>query len=231
MTKDRTQAGATRYTHKKTAGSSHTRILQLAGPGMGRTCVDAGCATGYLAADLRGNGWRVLGIEPDHEAALSATSHCDEVINKPLEQIDFRVIGDYSAVILGDVLEHLQDPDEVLGDAVAALPRDGFIVASVPNVAFALVRLSLLIGRFNYSERGIMDRTHLHFFTRSSFRRFMVNHGLRIEAMEATVPPVELVLRGRARRLVGPLRELLIVLARLAPGLFAYQHVCKATKL
>ena len=69
---------------------------------------------------------------------------------------------------MGDVLEHLKDPWAILGNIKENLKPDGYVVASIPNIAHGAIRLALLEGRFDYTSLGILDDTHLRFFTRES---------------------------------------------------------------
>jgi 2-polyprenyl-3-methyl-5-hydroxy-6-metoxy-1,4-benzoquinol methylase len=87
----------------------------------------------------------------------------------------------YDLVILGDILEHLKRPDIFLTAINDHLTPDGKIIVSVPNIANYSIRLRLLIGQFRYTETGIMDRTHLRFFTWSSFSELIDRSGFAIE--------------------------------------------------
>ena len=211
------------YTYKANPHSSHGRILAQLGAGNGRTCIDVGCASGYLAAALSAAGWRVVGIEPDVAAAEAAKEHCVEVRVAPIDDVDFSTLPPYDAVVFGDVLEHLARPEPVLADATVHLAADGRIIISVPNVANLLVRAGLLLGRFDYTDRGILDRTHLRFFTRRTLGEFVRSCGLTIDRTDATPVPVEEVLTWlRGRR---PVLAALSAITRLRPTLFGYQFV------
>jgi 2-polyprenyl-3-methyl-5-hydroxy-6-metoxy-1,4-benzoquinol methylase len=212
-----------RYTYKASPYSSHGRILAALGAGAGRTCIDVGCATGYLAGELTANGWKVVGVEPDATAAEAAQAHCVEVRLASIDDVDFSTLPSYDAVVFGDVLEHLARPEAVLESAARHLSTDGLVVISVPNVANVLVRLGLLVGRFDYADRGILDRTHLRFFTRRTLVEFVHGCGLTIESLVATPVPVEEVLTGLRGRpwALAPLRAV----TRVRPTLFGYQFV------
>jgi hypothetical protein len=106
------------------------------------------------------------------------------------------------------------------------LEPSGTVVVSLPNVAHLWVRLMLLFGRFEYASRGILDRTHLRFFTRKSARRFLRECGFEIVREAATVPPVELVLgMSPASVIVRMLNGISAVLAKTWPSMFGYQFV------
>jgi 2-polyprenyl-3-methyl-5-hydroxy-6-metoxy-1,4-benzoquinol methylase len=217
------------YTYKTNPYSSHGRILASLGTGEGRTCLDVGCASGYLAGELTAAGWNVVGIEPDATAAEAAQANCAEVRVASIDDVDFSTLPRYDAVVFGDVLEHLARPEPVLESATRHLAAGGVVVISVPNVANVLVRLGLLVGRFDYADRGILDRTHLRFFTRRTLVEFVHGCGLTIESLVATPVPVEEVFTGlRGRRwALAPLRAV----TRVRPTLFGYQFVatCRRT--
>ena len=211
------------YTYKANPYSSHGRILAQLGAGNGRTCIDVGCASGYLAGELTAAGWNVVGVEPDPTSAEEAQAHCVEVRVASVDDVDFSTLPHYDAVVFGDVLEHLARPEVVLRAAANHLAAGGLIVISVPNVANVLVRAGLLLGRFDYTDRGILDRTHLRFFTRRTLGEFVRSCGLVIERSDVTPVPVEEVLtwlRGR-RRLLATLHAI----TRIRPTLFGYQFV------
>jgi SAM-dependent methyltransferase len=86
-------------------------------------------------------------------------------------------VGSFEVVVFGDVLEHLRDPLSVLRGARGLLRPGGYVVISTPNIAHGDVRLALLSGRFNYSKVGILDDTHLRFFTRDSLVSFLNDAG------------------------------------------------------
>ena len=95
----------------------------------------------------------------------------------------------FDRVLLLDVLEHLVRPERLLAEVRPALKESGRLVVSVPNVANITVRLALLFGRFHYTDRGILDRTHLNFYTRKTARAFLEENGWEIVAAKTTVMP------------------------------------------
>jgi len=128
-------------------------------------------------------------------------------------------------------LEHLKNPLEVLRQLTASLKQDGAVIVSLPNVANLYIRLSLLLGRFDYQDRGILDRTHLHFFTRKSFLQFLQCAGLEPEELTATPIPLPLVVPKHYQgRLFAAVHAVNARLARRWPTLFGYQFVAVARK-
>lgn len=149
--------------------NSHTLMVELVG-GTKRV-LDVGCATGYLAQALADRGCTVSGVEFDAEAAEEARPYLEQLVVGDLETMDMsEAFGDerFDVIVFGDVLEHLRDPLAALRKAKALLADRGSVVASIPNIAHGSVRLALLAGRFDYQDLGLLDSTHVRFFTRSS---------------------------------------------------------------
>ncbi len=146
--------------------TSHTQLVRLVG--RDRRVLDVGCATGYLAATLRGQGCSVSGIEYEPSAAERARPHLDRLLVGSVDELD--LVGElgeacFDVVVYGDVLEHLVDPVATLERTLPLLAPGGAVVASLPHIAHGAVRLALLDGRFDYTETGLLDDTHLRFFT------------------------------------------------------------------
>jgi SAM-dependent methyltransferase len=137
----------------------------------------------------------------------------------------------YDAILAGDILEHLSDPERMLAMIHQALPPGGLFFISVPNIANLSVRLGLLFGRFDYRERGILDRTHRTFFTRASLDRALVRAGLRIERRAVSIIPLPLALPRLPRPLLGLLSALLAGATRLFPTLLGYQLLAAARRV
>jgi 2-polyprenyl-3-methyl-5-hydroxy-6-metoxy-1,4-benzoquinol methylase len=196
-------------------GSSHEWLLERIP--MGATVLDCGCAGGFLArAAIDSRHAVVDGIEIDAEAARSAAAVCRRVSVGSLDDPDFMrsLRGErYDRVLFGDVLEHLAKPELALAAAAELLAPGGRILVAVPNIAYWRVRLDLLRGKFDYTDSGLMDRTHLRFFTYASVRALVDAAGCRIVQQDLTV-------RISARGLPGGLLRRLV---RRLPNLFAYQ--------
>jgi 2-polyprenyl-3-methyl-5-hydroxy-6-metoxy-1,4-benzoquinol methylase len=159
--------------------NSHTLMVELVG-GTKRV-LDVGCATGYLAEALVERGCTVSGLEYDAEAAEDARPHLERLVVGDVETMDLaEAFGDerFDVIVFGDVLEHLRDPLAVLRKAKALLADRGSVVASIPNIAHGSVRLALLAGRFDYQVLGLLDSTHVRFFTRSSIEDLFREAGM-----------------------------------------------------
>ena len=188
---------------------------------------------GYIGRYLRKarpNTW-LAGIEIDDRAASQAQPHYDQMI---VGSIDDPAVWDQlkrplDAMIFGDVLEHTADPIKVLGLAKPKLRPGGRIVVSIPNIAFVKMRLRLLRGRFEYEDWGIMDRTHLRFFTLRTAKAMLQAAGFRITHEESIHSyPVPAELRGLSRLRFVAWRQAKAPLARVWPTLFAQQFIMVA---
>lgn len=146
--------------------------------------LDVGCGTGSLSSVVqRLRRARIVGVEPDEERARLARGQGIEVIQGYLTEELVATLGAFDVVLFADVLEHLPNPSAVLKLGCAALAPGGAVVLSVPNVAHWSVRWDLLRGRFNYQRLGIMDASHLRWFTAGSLVEWLRNNGLRVEQM------------------------------------------------
>lgn len=158
--------------------NSHNYMLQLVGTT--KRVLDVGCASGYLAQALVERGCTVSGVEYDAAAAEEARPHLQQLVVGDLEQLDLVAElgrGEFDVVVFGDVLEHLRDPLPVLRQARDLLAPGGYVVISIPNVAHGAVRLQLLQGRFDYRPTGLLDSTHIRFFTRDNLRALLHDAG------------------------------------------------------
>lgn len=195
--------------------------------------LDVGCGTGSLTLIVnRDKGNDVIGLEPDPTRADLARSRGLQVHEGELTPSFLETHGPFDVIMFADVLEHLNMPSETLAFAVQGLKPGGQILASVPNVAHWSVRLMLLTGRFDYAESGIMDATHLRWFTARTFVRLMRNAGLKVESMHQTAGttlPVycKLPLAVVPRQVRHPSVR---ALTKLLPKLFGCQHVVAARK-
>jgi 2-polyprenyl-3-methyl-5-hydroxy-6-metoxy-1,4-benzoquinol methylase len=167
--------------------SSHALIIELLG--LDKRVLDVGCATGNLAEVLAGRGCRVTGIEIDPEAARQAEKHCERVIVGDVESLDLGAEldeADFDVIVFGDVLEHLKDPLQTLRRFKPFLQTEGYVIASIPNIAHGSVRLALMQGRFRYRSLGLVDDTHLRFFTRETVEQLFDDAGFLIADLRRT---------------------------------------------
>ena len=184
-------------------------------------CLDVGCSTGNLGSALRTlKRCSVDGIEENPQAAAAAKSRgYDSVFDLDLNyELASQYFEDrmYDVIVCADVLEHLVAPEQALARLRELLRPSGIFVISLPNVAFVLNRLHLLFGNWNYKEYGILDRTHLRFYTIKTGCQMVAASGLKV----AMVKPYNQF---------GALRYL-NQLDRWFPTLFAYQFLVIAKR-
>jgi 2-polyprenyl-3-methyl-5-hydroxy-6-metoxy-1,4-benzoquinol methylase len=197
----------------------HARLLQLVG--RDRRVLDVGCSSGYLARPLTEQGCVVIGIELDSDAARIARDVCEQVVVGDVEQMELPFDdSSFDVILCGDLIEHLRDPGRFLARVRPLLREEGRLVLSTPNVGNWALRLSLLAGRWQYTERGLLDHTHVHLFTRKTLMDTLRRAGYRPVEIDFTVP-VPLVH-------VDTLERLAHAVGRLRPQLFAYQFVVAA---
>jgi methionine biosynthesis protein MetW len=195
--------------------------------------LDVGCGTGVVTEIIKNQtSGTVIGIEPDTERLKLAIERGLTVYSGYLTSDFIKEHAPFDFIVFADVLEHLPNPAEIVIIAKDGLRQGGSIIASVPNIAHWFVRMDLLFGRFNYQDCGIMDATHLRWFTRKTIREFFERLGFEITALEYTVniclpdyykrTPWKWIPLKFRRRFVGNL-------AKLWPALFGCQFIVRAT--
>ena len=200
----------------------HSRLLELALADDPQRVLDVGCSSGYLARPITERGVRVVGVELDPAAADEAREVCEDVVVGDVESMELPFEpGSFDVVLCGDLIEHLRDPGSALARLRPFLRPGGRLVLTTPNVANWAMRLSLLGGRWRYTDRGILDRTHVHLFTRRSLVATVESAGYRVVELDHTAP-VPLVGTPAVERVAHGV-------ARLRPSLFAYQFLLVAT--
>jgi 2-polyprenyl-3-methyl-5-hydroxy-6-metoxy-1,4-benzoquinol methylase len=163
------------------------RAFEIRMIGTDKRVLELGSAGGVTTRALVERGCQVVAVEMDPVAAERAGVYAERVVIGDLDDPEtLQQVADdrFDVVLAGDVLEHLRDPLAVVLAAREVLKPDGFLVVSIPNVAHADVRLSLLAGRFPYSDTGLLDRSHLRFFTLESFEVLLAEAGFVIADLE-----------------------------------------------
>jgi SAM-dependent methyltransferase len=192
-------------------------------PTTARRILDVGCAAGAVGRGLKARQpCEVTGIEYDPAMAEMARSVLDQVYTgDAAEMIPSLARAYFDCIILADVLEHLPDPARVLADLGPTLAPGGQLVMSIPNVRHWSVVRNLLEGRWDYEEAGLLDRTHLRFFTRLSFENMLREVGLRFQLRTTTMMPGETI----PSQVVDSLRSVGLEVDTLASESQVYQYL------
>ena len=165
-------------------------LLRLMPPGS-RSVVEVGCSSGALAREYRkvNPACRYLGIEIVPEYAQLAERYCDAVRVVDVEGFDREAVRELAADcwVFGDSLEHLRDPWELLRKIRACIPLDGHVVACIPNAQHWSVQARLSCGQLRYEDAGLLDRTHLRWFTRITILELFQQAGFRLDAAHPRV--------------------------------------------
>lgn len=163
-------------------------------PAAAAAVLDIGCGAGAFAATLRqarpGRQLEIWGVEIMPEAAALARGAVDQVlVGDAVVRVAEMPDGRFDCVVLNDVLEHLAEPAPLLRQARRVLRPGGALVASLPNVRYFFNVWDLAVrGRWDYADEGILDRTHLRFYTRSSLQRLFEGEGFEVERMQGINP-------------------------------------------
>jgi 2-polyprenyl-3-methyl-5-hydroxy-6-metoxy-1,4-benzoquinol methylase len=206
--------------------TSHALVSELVGAG--RRVLDVGCSTGYLASVLVSAGNEVSGVELDPVAAEKARPFLKRLVVGDLNALSlaeaFAGVR-FDRVVLADVLEHVADPGGVLRDVRGLLAAGGRLVVSMPNVSHGSLRLALLQGSWRYSTVGLLDETHIRFYTLETIVGLLADAGYAVEEAWATVVDP---LCTEVRIDEGGLPGDVVDWVRHQPGAMHYQYVLTA---
>lgn len=208
--------------------NSHSSILRMVG--FNKRVLEAGCASGHVSKMLHAQGCSIVGVEVDANVVDLARPWLERVV---IGDLDDPTVWDglegenFEAVLFGDVLEHLKDPLGTLRAAVKHLVPSGIVVLSVPNIAHADVKIALLNGTFPYRDSGLLDQTHIHFFTKQSALDLVKRAGLIPTDIERVTVPVFATELGVERGDVGD--DVLDAVVRDRES-ETYQFVIRASK-
>jgi SAM-dependent methyltransferase len=218
------------YTLHSDRQSSHQQIAQLVRR-IGRAPVlDVGAAQGFLGQLLQHDRIQIDAVEPHPQWAEHARAYYHAVYASAIEAAGLPA-GRYPVVVCADVLEHTVDPVGVLNQLRTTATEDATFIISLPNVAHIAARLLLLAGRFPRMERGIFDRTHLHFYTRATAEAMLRDAELKVVWARPTPVPIEQI--WPADGSLALLRAIMAVQRAallLAPALFGFQWIFVARR-
>lgn len=211
--------------------SSHRQIASLVRRLRRGPVLDVGAAQGFLGYLLREKEsgcapkFALDAVEPNAFWSEKAKPYYRHVFASSIEDAALPD-HEYRVVVCADVLEHVVDPSGVIRRLQQAATPDAHFIISLPNIAHIAIRLLLLSGQFPKMEKGILDRTHLHFYTQRTAREMLESAGLRVERILPSVVPLEIWFNQNSRRpLYSVLKRNQYAALRLAPRLFAYQWI------
>lgn len=216
------------YTYKASPYSSHSRMMEAVPAGGNGSVVDIGGGEGYLSRILAERGHRVVCLAQPGSVS-DGLRDLVEVLEVDLNQERPRLPEIFSIAVCGDVLEHLVDPEATLQWLRQSLDPNGCLIASLPNSAHWYVRLNFLLGRIPEEDRGLFDRTHLHFYAWRNWENLLHRAGFAVERITPTVIPFDILLpRLAGGRIVRALEAGNFLLARLCKTFWAFQFVVVA---
>ena len=155
-------------------------LLRLLSPSPGRV-LDCGCGAGDNARLLSGHGWQVTGVTMDPQEQEAAQQFCEKVHLTDLENgLPASVGSAFDVVLASHVLEHLARPEPFLREVRHRLNPEGVLAVALPNIAHYRQRISFLQGKFNYTETGQLDRTHLRFYTHKTAIQLLEQNGYEL---------------------------------------------------
>jgi glycosyltransferase involved in cell wall biosynthesis len=213
------------YQIKPSEDSSHGRITKLLQHRPPSKILDLGCSSGLLAERLRGLGHHVVGVDVNEIEGVRERT--DYFIRADLnEGIPSEVGSGFDIVLLADVLEHVLSPGTLISQARDILSPSGLALICVPNMAHWYPRFRATVGMFDYDQRGILDATHVRFFTRRSLVKLIERRGLAIQRVEPVGLPLDAL--GIESNKAKTVRLVDRLLSNVWPTMFGYQFIVEA---
>jgi len=192
------------------------RIFPLIRRFKNKKILDVGCATGYIGSELRKKGNYVVGIDITRKDIDVAKKILNEAYVFDIESSSVKTLGkNFDVIIISEVLEHLFDPEGAIKRFLPLLKSGGVLLLTTPNIVHIYVRLKFMLGIFNYKEETVVNKSHIHFFTRKSFMDMLKNLHLKIICENDVICP-----------------EFLRFILQFWPNIFAHQVIvlCQVTK-
>jgi 2-polyprenyl-3-methyl-5-hydroxy-6-metoxy-1,4-benzoquinol methylase len=211
------------YSRKLSPYGSHEQILSLVDR-QGRA-LDLGSATGLLTESLLQKNVKSVGVDliPKEQIKAPFEHYEQHDLERP-EALNFK--REFDFVILADIVEHLRNPDVLLTKVASFLKVDGKLIVSVPNIAIWFYRLSLLLGRFNYGPKGILDHTHVKLYTLDSIKQLLLRSGYIVKEERFTNLPFEVVFESSGKSgFIRGIDWFYGTLVKIWPRMFAYQII------
>lgn len=164
---------------------SHLKIVEIVGSG--KHILELGCSSGYLTQRFQENKNLVDIVEIDQDDIKKASKYANKTFAGSLEESEFlsSINGNYDVVVAADVLEHLSSPEKILAMIKKVLNKEGRLVISIPNVACWPIRKELFFnGKFEYTETGVLDKTHLRFYTFNTIGKLLKENGFQVKKID-----------------------------------------------
>ncbi len=207
--------------------SSHKVVIDILKAKENLRILDIGCGEGLISSHISKNNFK-YGID-----YLEINKNIENSFNKYIKfNLNYGLPESllqeekFDYILMLDILEHLLEYQKVLSAAKNILNDKGRIILSLPNIANIYVRMNLLFGRFPYSEKGILDKTHLHFFTLRSIKVLLKKYGYSVEKIIVTPIPIIEILPDSFKNNLGLiLNSILYVITKLLKRLFGYQFI------
>lgn len=223
------------YTFKPDRYSSHTKIINHIKSLKNKDklkVLDVGCSKGFIARSLQNSNFDFYGIEFNSKDAKEARKYYKEmkIVDLDNKKIFYKE-NFFDIILMADIIEHLKDSLGTVKYFTQFLKKNGLMILSTANVANIYVRLKLLFGNFDYEERGIMDKTHLRFFTLKTFRKLAKEANLKIIKGDFTPIPLPMVASiFEERRALNILHKLSYAATKIFPKLLSFQLILYCRK-
>ena len=225
------------YTFKPDRYSSHTKIINHIKSAYGKNkklrILDVGCSKGFIAKNLQDYDFEFHGIELNKEDAKEAKKYYKEIkiADLDLDKVSYQN-NFFDIIIMADIIEHLKSSSGTVKYFAQFLKKEGMMILSTANIANIYVRLRLLFGNFDYEVRGIMDKTHLRFFTLKTFRQLAKHSGLKIIKEDFTPIPLPMVHDAFAEdNLLHIFHRINYLSTKIMPKLLCFQFILYCSKV
>lgn len=223
-----------KYTYPDDKLPTPQNVKLLAMVGEEKEVLEVGCALGYQSRSLAEiQRCTVTGIEIDGNAAKHAERYCSKVIVGDIESLDLDdKIGakQFDVITFADVLEHLKNPAQTLVRVGKFLKPGGYVLASIPNIVHASVIFEMAQGRFEYNNVGLLDNTHIRFFTRQTIYSTFEAAGYCITALDRNKVALHET-EFKTRRLTLDDETFINYISSRNPEFLTYQFIVKAVPL
>jgi len=207
--------------------SSHKTVINILNAKENQRILDIGCGDGLFAEHINKNNY-VAGVDfvsKSENIQKNFKNYYQFDLNEGLPE-EIKNSAKYDYILMLDILEHLVDYDKIIEQAKILLSQNGKIIISLPNIANIYVRLNLFFGRFPYSDKGILDRTHLRFFTLGAIKKLVLKHNLDIVKIKVTPIPIIEVLPNFLKNNLGKFMNLMLYIKSVVlKRLFGYQFI------